>query len=330
MLHEARELGERWDEAKVEVALYLMQELFGLQTGYAFYWRPGRPACGDVKEDLTELMAETCVSLELQPGSRPGFELSASRTQRWMMRHQEAVDSAAGAAAVLAKRLFGQSPGEAGNMASALWVKREASSEEILGPRALVDGLLQLRPQTVRVDATAACAGLEALEAAAAALGPGQPPQIPGDELAERLGRAFGSGFTFQRKSPDHGEYLIRTPFETGGDPVEIGLRLEGNRAVFSDTGDVAGALFSTGQNEEWTEGFKLLEFLTGEGPGQVEIDFDRGELLYRAPLERLEEGAEAMLKVMITMTMTNDYLAREHPAPERRRLDRAPDPRAP
>ena len=117
--------------------------------------------------------------------------------------------------------------------------------------------------------------------------------------LEERLRAGFSEWSKV--RSLDSGECLVRLPFWNGeGDPIDLTVAVDGGRAVISDTGSIAGILFSLGQDHEGTPAFKLLENLAKAH--NLEINFDDGLVNLSIPEDDIYAGIAEMAKVALTM----------------------------
>ncbi len=108
--------------------------------------------------------------------------------------------------------------------------------------------------------------------------------------------------FDWTKVTPmDSGECLVRLPFwDNAGDPIELAVAVEADRATIDDAGSIAGLLFSLGQDEQRTPAFKLLEDL-GHTHG-LEIDFGEGLVKVSVAEGDLYDGITEMAKVVLAM----------------------------
>ena len=125
-------------------------------------------------------------------------------------------------------------------------------------------------------------------------------------KLRERILSRFGD-LTEVRLLNSH-ECLVRLPFWDGtGDPIELSVYMDGERATIDDAGAISGLLFSLGQHNEGTPAFKLLENLVRTHG--LEIDFDEGLVKLSVADRDLYEGIAELAKVILAIHTTVPHI---------------------
>lgn len=98
----------------------------------------------------------------------------------------------------------------------------------------------------------------------------------------------------------DTGEYLVGLPFcDSGGDPIELTADARHELPIVDDGGAIAGLLFSLGQHEEGSPGYRLVMQLAEAH--DLRVDFDRG-LVWAVFRESLYETVAEVAKVVISV----------------------------
>ena len=127
--------------------------------------------------------------------------------------------------------------------------------------------------------------------------------------LKERLQNGL-SNWTEVRPLRD-GQCLVVLPFwDNSGDPISVCVSIREGLAMVDDGGAVAGLLFSLGQHEETTPGFKLLESL--QRSHGLELDFGEGLVRLTVNESDIYDGVAEMAKVVMAMLTVAPHM-REH-----------------
>ena len=117
------------------------------------------------------------------------------------------------------------------------------------------------------------------------------------------LEQSIRSGFSEWSRvtALDSGECLVRLPFwDSEGDPIELTVSVEAGRAVITDSGSIAGLLFSLGQDHQGTPAFKLLQDLAKAH--NLKINFDDGLVKLSVSEGNIYDGVAEMAKVILAM----------------------------
>ena len=279
-----------------------------------FFNLPQTVELGDERGILSRLLVQSLIEEAYQPNYGEYFKI-AEKGKKQALHHTEILDAITSAADFLAEYMSRRSTKELCREASALHLiktyhkkskdqiihdichqqgalKGDTLKEEQMAAQEAVGTALSLKEKAVAHDFPKKMKSLTPIV------------QQTGTELAESL-RASMEHWTVHRKSID-GSHLISMPFWLGGDPVDLGFTLRDGKAVIEDSGEIARIMHSLDRADD-----SLLEQLFWFLVKNIglEVDYDAGVVKLTVPEEDLYEGAEELLKVIITLAMSGDFL---------------------
>ena len=110
-----------------------------------------------------------------------------------------------------------------------------------------------------------------------------------------------------QVRTLSNGDQVIRLPFWSGGDPIELGVECAENQIVLTDGGNVAGMLFSLDQHKEGSAGFEMV--LNMAESHDLDVDFEEGLITMESSESTLYDDVSEMAKIVMTLLTAVPHL---------------------